>query len=316
MAPKTKTKTKTKTEEPADPPPDASFLGIPPEMRNAIYRLVADDIDEVNIIGHKLDPSKAASKDHEWLWDAIAKHPLSQTCRQLRQEFDPVHRRCALTTGVARYHLELEDFDVGRIKTFAKIAKYTPKIIRRKLKKTLDSFRPFIRFNLTTHVSSSIRNLARNWRDLGSPFSKLQRALDIDNPYKMYAPEVNLNFRTRSMSPAQKKLAPTQNLMTSAKSEFKKLCDGIHPHHMSGPEDTRRSAVLFERLYNQLNNAHSAHFRLLKEAREDRAKDALKERLRSELKAELRDELKEELRAEIMNEMNAEAEAELDGQMQ
>lgn len=82
-----------KTKKPAGPPPDASLLGIPPELRNAIYHLVADDIDEASIIGRKLKSNVA------W-WDAMAKHPLSQTCRQLRQEFDSIHRRRAMRVEI------------------------------------------------------------------------------------------------------------------------------------------------------------------------------------------------------------------------
>jgi hypothetical protein len=288
-------------------------------MRNAIYHLVADDIDEVSIIGRKLNSNKATSEDHVWLWDTMAKHPLSQTCRQLRQEFDPVHQRRALTTGVARYRLELEDFDVHRIETFAKLIGLMPKVIQTHLRDNVAEFRPIIRYNLTPSVFSSIFKLERGWRDLSSPFTQLQRALNIDN-YSIYASqEVNLNFKTQGMSPAQKKLAPTHNLMANAKRKLKKMSDEIHSHQWTGIDEIQRSATLFEKLCNQLNKAHYEYSRLLREAREDRAKKTLKEqlevemrvRLRDELKAELRDELKEELRAEIMNELNAEVEGEM-----
>lgn len=165
-----KTKTKKKTKSTATPPPDASLLGIPPEIRNAIYHLVADDIDEVNIIDRKLDSSKATTKDHEWLWNAMAKHPLSQTCHQLRQEFDPIHRHRALTTGVTRYRLELENFAIERVGDFAGLIRLAPKVVQDQLKEHLHHYNPIIRYNLTNSIFPSIRELKRKWRSLESIF--------------------------------------------------------------------------------------------------------------------------------------------------
>ena len=122
---------------PAGPPLDASLLGIPPELRNAIYHAVADDIDKVSIIGRRLDQSKATSRDDSWLWNAMAKHPLSQTCGQLRREFDPIHQHRAITTGVTRYRLELENFDVERISDFAGVIRFMPKVITVQLRETV-----------------------------------------------------------------------------------------------------------------------------------------------------------------------------------
>jgi len=128
-------------------------------MRNAIYRLVADDINEASIIGRKLAGSSATSSTHVWLWNAMAKHPLSQTCRQIRQEFDPVHHHRAIVTGVTRYRLELEDFNVAHVDNFADLVESMPKVVQDRLRETVDRCEPIIQYNLTDQILPSIREL-------------------------------------------------------------------------------------------------------------------------------------------------------------
>ena len=317
-----------KIKKPAGPPPDASLLGIPPEMRNTIYKLVADDIDEVSIIGRKLDQSKATLKDHAWLWDVMAKHPLSQTCRQLRQEFDPVHRHRALTTGVTRYRLELENFDVDRITTFSKVIRYSPKIIRRKLKEDVNDFNSIIRFNLTHRVVASIRNLGKSWRGLRRIFSRLQRVLGVESINRLCScHEVNFNFRQRTMSPAQNEFTPSQDQVARAKRDLKKIWKDINEEFrrngsmtddsdISGDNDDNmeqeRRMVPVQKILQKLESTHKDYFKPLKEARAERASKALENKMR----AQLRDELKAELRAEILSELKEETQMELASQIQ
>lgn len=99
-------------------PPRASLECIPPELRNNIYHKVAEDIDEASIVGRKidgLDPNWTDAEAEDRMWHAIAKHPLSQTCRKLRKEFSPIHRHYAITKGVPKYYLELENYDMDRM---------------------------------------------------------------------------------------------------------------------------------------------------------------------------------------------------------
>ena len=70
-----------------EPPQEASLLRLPAELRNNIYHMVALGIDEVKLIGRKIGFGRADADDR--LWDTVAKHQLSQICRQLRQELDP-----------------------------------------------------------------------------------------------------------------------------------------------------------------------------------------------------------------------------------
>ena len=294
-------------------------------MRNTIYRLVADDIDEVSIIGRRLDPSKATSTDHAWLWNAIAKHPLSQTCRQLRQEFDPVHQRRGLTTGLARYRLELQDFDVDCIITLFRVIRHMPKIIRSKLKDDVNNFDSIIRFNLSHRVVASTSKLGKRWRDLSWMFSALQSALGVESAERLYGSlEVNLNFKQRNMPPTQKESTPSQDQVARAKRDLKKIWKDIN-------EDFRRNRWItddgddsddsmehelrmnpLQKILQKLESTHKDYFKALEEARAERASKALENKMR----AQLRDELKAELRAEIPSELKEETQMELASQIQ
>ena len=280
---------------------------------------MADDIDEASIIGRKL-------KNNVTWWDTIAKHPLSQTCRRLRQEFDPIHKRRAITLGVAKYRLELEDFDVDAIATFARLAGNMPRTVRNQLKKTVNGYGTIIRFNLTDNIFASIRKLGNDWRELDSIFSKLHRALGVSG-YTRYTirrgHEVNLNFKNRKMSSALKKVTPTQVLVRAAKKEFKKISDDVSRNYWRFGQH-RESVNILENLFETLECAHRRHSRLLREDREERASKALETQLESRLRARLRDELKEELKEELKVELRAEtideliddAKVELDRQIQ
>jgi hypothetical protein len=94
---------KAPNKQPSAPPSEALFFRLPPELRNTIYHLVVADIDEANIIGRKIGFGAASAKDR--FWETVAKHPLGQTCRQLREEFGSIHRHLVMTTGVPHYYL-------------------------------------------------------------------------------------------------------------------------------------------------------------------------------------------------------------------
>lgn len=307
--------------EPAGPPPEASLLGIPPELRNEIYRLVVDDIDEVDIIGRKLKWKEATPGDHAWLWDAMAKHPLNQACRQTRQEFDPIHQRRALVTGVARYRLELENFDLDRIKDFNKLSRDMPRVIHDRMREAVCSDHAVIRFNLSKFVLFSVNQLNEEWATLDRTFSSLRHFLNISDEYLDRCIEVNLNLQTPAMTPAQRNMAPTDDLATKAKrklrSIYKYLDDdlGVRGHLRDTWTEDGQCMCHFRLLSRELDYKHSRHFKPLKEAREKGARKALKERLRKKLKVRLREELKAELRAEIMNEQKEEAAIELERQI-
>jgi hypothetical protein len=143
--------------KPVTPPPGASLLEIAPELRNTIYHRVAQDIDEASIIGRKIGFASAGAQDR--FWDTIAKHPLSQTCRQLRQEFDPIHRHRTMTTGVSRYYLDLENFDLDRLGDFARLPKQVPDCIRQHVVSKMKPHNITIRFHLTQYAGRSVQRI-------------------------------------------------------------------------------------------------------------------------------------------------------------
>lgn len=114
------------------------------------------------------------------------------------------------------------------------------------------------------------------------------------------------------MTSAQKKIAPKQDLVMSAKRELEKFCNDVAENTWTYTEEAQASANLLEGIFTKLEDAHKDYFRLLREAREKRASEALKQKLKSELKARLREELKAELRAGIMDELKAEGKAEVE----
>ena len=120
---------KTSPKEAIEPPKDASLPGLPAELRNAIYHLVAEDISEVNFIARKIGLGSGSADAKARLWDSVAKHPLTQTCHQLCHDFYPIHRHKSMVIGVSHYFLEVENFDVGRLGDFAHLLEEVPSVL-------------------------------------------------------------------------------------------------------------------------------------------------------------------------------------------
>jgi diadenosine tetraphosphatase ApaH/serine/threonine PP2A family protein phosphatase len=179
---------KSSAKKRVEPPPDASLLGIAPELRNNIYHMVAQDIEEVSILSRKIGFGAASAEDR--LWDIVAKHPLSQTCSQLRQEFDPIHRRKAITVGVTRYRLEVPNYDVYRLREFARLLKQVPSFVPQ-IRASVKVDRVLVRFQLDSNLKSSLDRIRQDLLTpdrLRKPFLKLRdhflgESDDYDNRY-------------------------------------------------------------------------------------------------------------------------------------
>lgn len=207
------------------PPPQASLIGIPPELRNEIYHLVAQEIDQVTIIGRKIhDPTNHTNatifyeeiEAGERLWSTIAKHPLSQTCRQLRQDFDPIHRHRALVTKVSEYCLKLENYDIDTMEECASLISQIPPL-EQHLRGT---FNPIfncpsetskfkVNFQLNSHAPESVEKLEASPLRRAGYFS-LERLV---SPGGHLRAEVILNFRAKAttLASAKKWLTITQS---------------------------------------------------------------------------------------------------------
>lgn len=99
-------------------PASPSLQGIPPELRNNIYDQLALT-EPRNVSGRKLLELRRQYPGGD-LWkqfkSAIAVHPLTMTCRQMRTEFSPV----LATTAGQIYHLIIDNLDLTQLELFRK----------------------------------------------------------------------------------------------------------------------------------------------------------------------------------------------------
>lgn len=316
----------------AGPPLRASLEGIPPELRNNIYNKVAADLDEVSIIGRKLKPMKANCSEEEAkgrMWHAIAKHPLAQTSRTLRKEFNPIHRYHVMVKGVTKYILELENYDLDRMERLADLVVLTgPLLEHLRTKLTAEKF--VIRFLLNGHVEKSVPVLekyARTPARLGRGYAKLKSVFPPGCDYWSW--EVVLNLYDKSMSAAQKAMATSHKQELYVRRVFGDLSGNlvygdhkdsgvvntrIHryyvPHtrvslvrHVSSKSDKQVAIILWE--YHQKANAgfqaakqEMHRVKMQKDVR-DKLRDKLRQSVRKELQQIVRQEVKDELRREM-----------------
>lgn len=99
--------------------PQPTLLGIPAELRNDIYLLVAFGSTRPLLVSRLMQleaqttnpPDNRNNVTPESVLDrAIGFHPLSQTCRQLRDEFQPFF----LHESATRHRIIINNFDVAQ----------------------------------------------------------------------------------------------------------------------------------------------------------------------------------------------------------
>jgi hypothetical protein len=102
-----------------EPAPQSTLLGLPAEFRNEIYLLVAAGSTRPLLVSRlmhlqatrKSSPDKKIRSTLETLLDsAVGLHLLNQTCRQLRDEFQPLF----LHASEPYHRLILNNFDVAQ----------------------------------------------------------------------------------------------------------------------------------------------------------------------------------------------------------
>lgn len=211
-------------------PPRASLEDIPPEPRNNIYLKIAEEIDEASIIGRKidsLDPNWTDAEAEDRMWHALAKHPLSQTCRKLRKlrkEFSPIHRHYAITKGVPKYYLELENYDMDHIERLAYVIARVGPLLEH-LKLTAEKF--VIRFLLDGHAVKSVKllaNYARTPHRIGRGYYRLKSLFPPSREYWSW--EVVLNLYDNSMPTAQKAVAASHKQEAYIRYLLKDMYEG------------------------------------------------------------------------------------------
>lgn len=310
----------------ASPPLRASLEGIPPELRNKIYNKVAADLDEVSIIGRKLRPLRANCPEKEAegrMWHAIAKHPLAQTSRTLRKEFNPIHRYHVMVKGVPKYILELENYDLDRMERLADLVVLTGPLLEH-LRTRLTAEKFVIRFLLNGHVEKSVKVLERYARTperLGRGYQKLKNVFPPGCDYWSW--EVVLDLYNKTMSAVKRATATSHRQEAHVRRLLADMTGvlvyGEHRNRPSegywrglinagprGPDNQIASLLL---VYHKKANAG---FRAAKqEMHRIKAQNDLRDKLRDELKQSVRQELQQIMRQEVKDELRREMKTEL-----
>jgi hypothetical protein len=312
----------------AGTPPRASLNGIPPELRNNIYNRIAVDIDEVSVIGRKLTrfrPSCTPTEAANRMWNAIAKHPLSQTCRVLRKEFNPIHRYHVMRKGVPRYILELKNYDVDRMARLGDLITLAGPLLEQ-LRTQLTAEKFVIRFLLNGHVVKSVRVLnkyAQTPGRLGSSYANLKGVLPHGSDYWSW--EVTLNLYNKSLSTAERATATSHEQEAYVRQVLGHM-NGVrvygdnrvrfeNAHRTHGPrfrigvvhnwssDSDKEVASLLWKYHKKANAGFQAAKR---EMHHIKVQNDVREKLREELRQSVRQELQQIVREEVRDEMKEE----------
>lgn len=255
-------------------PPEPSLTGIPPEFRNIINNLVADDIHEASIIGHKPKDihgpiTTQNAKGHLCL--ASTKHPLSKTCRQLRQEFGSIHQHRIINTGVRKYYLDLENYDLEPVDVFAKLISGVPQRITHLFMQSLF----VVRFNIGNGALESYDALRRQNNYTRNAMHGLQD-LETLLGYGIYLSVGDLELRTKRMSRSEKK----SNI---AQLDFRRIMSTLGSMSPAGG-----GQWMVFRLISAQESAYANFNRDQRQLRYERARNALKEEAERKLRAKIR----------------------------
>jgi hypothetical protein len=329
-----------------EPRREASLLGLPAELRNNINRMIADDIDEVKIIGRKIGFGRADAEDR--FWDTVTKHTLSQTCRQLRQEFVPIHRHTVMTTGVPHYCLEVENYDIGRLDSFARLLEQVPSVLPH-IQASARAGRPLVHFQLNNNLMTSLKKLGLDvenqgtlpalfmrLRELFREVSSIHNSVGYHNTRSTWWESrgiVSINMRSQEMSVVEKRAAVTQARAKDARKFFVGICkyrarysrdgnsDGEYMHLLARLHSFEHARVARKLMKNKLWPELRAQ--LTREIR-----DEVEVKLRKQLKMTpnkqiyilrgrkcLREDLKRELKAELKETISSDVEVEVKAQL-
>jgi hypothetical protein len=305
-------------------PKRASLEGIAPELRNIIYSKVAADIDEVSIIGRKLSQIKPNSTEAEAsnrMWRAIARHPLAQTSRTLRKEFEPIHRYHVMVAGVSRYILELENYDLDRMGRLADLVVLIGPLLEH-LRTKLVAKQFVVRFSLNGRLDDSVKRLENHARTpdrLARGYLKFKNLFPTNRDCWSWV--VILNLHDKSLSTAQKAAAISHKQEEYVRRVLRWMAGetvyGGHP----GWRDLgdRRERLIFSHadrevaslMYTYHKKANAGFQAAKQEMHAIKVQNDVREKLRDELKQSVRQELQQIVREEVKDELRREMEVEI-----
>jgi len=251
-------KKKSSPKQAIEPQREASLPGLPAELRNTIYHMVAEGIDEASFIACKIRSASGSADAKDRLWDTVAKHALTHTCRQLREDFDAIHRHKAMVTGVAHYCLEVENYDVDRLGDFARLLEQVPSVVSH-VRPRVSTGEPLVRFHLNNHVMVFVDKVRQDLDTPGrlrTPFIQLRALLSEgtispvieDNTrftwWTAYG-SVRANLIKQSMSAIEKKAAISQPREKEAREALNAICNSLSFDWDDGNSDDKYAFALF-----------------------------------------------------------------------
>lgn len=164
---------------------ESTFQGLPGELRNQIYALVAADPTNKRIIlGRKL--VKAFQRNRyggdiiKQTFTALVQHPLSLTCRQIRAEYLSTLRRVPLTRAKLSYDFVINNFDPEQLQAFNELRSERRVVYGKPC--CLGLFHLRLRIQLDRNVVSSALALRKNlypsgWNERYHPPDRLDELL-------------------------------------------------------------------------------------------------------------------------------------------
>lgn len=226
------------------------------------------------------------------LWNAIAKHPLSQTCKLLRLEFDSIHQHRVISRRVDCYWLDLENFDLDRMGDLANVIRHLPGLLTH----LRDEFTLRVHLYIGKGALESVETLL----DRTSTLNRVSRGHEELRNVLRYVHfplgELEIVFRTNAMSPAQKRVGITHDEFKLLRSDVDAVVEQLWKRdsvlRVSSCPDWR----LLCRLPESLKEAQCDFYAKQRRAREQKALDKHGEELEAKLRPKLKSELKSELR--------------------
>ena len=215
-----------------------------------------------------------------------------------------------MTTGVPRYHVLLENYDLDRLGNFARLLNQLPLMLTH-LKSSIQARKMKLRFCLNQKVETSVKQLRAHTEELDRLNSGPRKLSLLFTDVGHYLPslvrlppaEVILNLRNHAMSTVEKRTAISGEQNLRSKKALKDLSRDLDRRFITPRmrESVGRDVVQWLSLLH--DRAHTGERHKKESARAAKETAALKVKLTEELKTEIEAELKAKMRAELEDEV-------------
>jgi len=225
-----------------------------------------------------------------------------------------------MTIGVPQYNLLLENYDLDRLGSFARLLEQAPSVLSH-LKSSIKARKMKLMFCLNQNVGASVKQLRSHTKELDR-LSSGPRKLSIlfsdvrshlTGVVRLPRAEVILNLRSHAMSTAEKRIAISGEQNLSAKRALKELCRDLGRRFVTSRMRESVGKDVVELLSSLHDRAHTDDRHKKEAARAVKETAAIKDKLTEELRAEIEAELKAKMRADIEDELREQLRKELRG---